>query len=87
ELYEIDIQNNFNELISTEIIDLTNSFNKDKEIENVIDPGYINIPTIIYRKGNLKITLTDVRFTFCRITNELIVQKLKDLHPNYFKNY
>lgn len=87
ELYEIDIQNNFNELISTEIIDLTKSFNKDKEIENVIDPGYINIPTIIYRKGNLKITLTDVRFTFCRITNELIVQKLKDLHPNYFKNY
>jgi len=86
ELYEIDIQNNFNDLISKEIVDLTNSFDKTEEIKNIISSDYINIPTIIYKNGDLKITLTEVRFTFCTITNELIEKKLRDLHPEYF-NY
>jgi len=84
-LYEISIQNNSNELVSDEINNLINSFIRVEEIENIIDPGYVNVPTVIFMKDNLKIQLTDVHFTFCTITNELIEKKLKDLHPDYFK--
>lgn len=86
ELYEINIQNNSNELVGNEINSLTNSFTRVEEIENVIDPGYINVPTVVFRKDNLKIQLTDVHFTFCTITNEMIEKKLRDLHPDYFNN-
>lgn len=86
ELYEISIQNNSNELVSNEINSLTNSFTRVEEIENVIDPGYVNVPTIVFRKDNFKIQLTDVHFTFCTITNEMIEKKLRDLHPDYFNN-
>lgn len=86
ELYEISIQNNSNELVSNEINSLTNSFTRVGEIENVIDPGYVNVPTVIFRKDNLKIQLTDVHFTFWTITNEMIEKKLRDLHPEYFNN-
>lgn len=86
ELYEISIQNNSNELVTNEINSLTNSFTRVGEIENVIDPGYVNVPTVIFRKDNLKIQLTDVHFTFCTITNEMIEKKFRDLHPEYFNN-
>ncbi len=68
------------------LIILTNSFTRVEEIENVIDPGYINVPTVVFRKDNLKIQLTDVHFTFYTITNEIIEKKLRDLHPEYFNN-
>ena len=86
ELYEISIQNNSNELIINEVSILTNSFTKVEEIENVIEPDNIYNPTIVFRKDNFKMHLTDGHFTFCTITNEMVEKKLRDLHPEYFNN-
>lgn len=84
-LFQISIQNDSNEQVSDEISDLTKSFNFAGEVTNEIDAGYINVPTVIYKKDNIRISLTEVHFTFCTITNEIIEKNFKELHPTYFK--
>ena len=85
-LYEIKIQNNLDNIVSDEIIELTRLFEKVGEEPNEIEELDVYNNTIIYQRGNLKLSMTDYsHFTFCFIKDVTIEKEIKQQYPD-FKN-
>lgn len=83
-LCRIDIQNNSSEQIGEEINQLVKTFKKVNKVPNIIDSNYVDDPTTIYKKNRLRIELTEMHFTFCSITNEIVEDDFRNLYPAYF---
>ncbi len=83
-LYNIKIQNSSDNNVSDEIIELTSLFKKVGEVPNEIEALDVYNNTIIYQKGNLKLSMTDYsHFTFCFIKDETIEKEIKKQYPDF----
>lgn len=83
-LYKIDIQNSSDQLVSNEISELASFLNKVGEVPNEIDELDVYNNTIIYQKGNLKLSMTDyMHFTFCTIKDITTEKEIKKQYPDF----